>query len=56
MDKMKEIWKGDIFVNHGSQRACSVALLLIEGTVENTKQVNGKGRLLIIEFEYVSKK
>lgn len=28
MDKIKQIWSGDVFVSHGNQRACGVAILI----------------------------
>lgn len=56
MDRMKVMWRGDLFVNHGGQRECGVAILTKEGIVDNVKQIfkDTKGRLLVIEFELQS--
>lgn len=38
MDRMKTMWRGDFFVNHGGQRECGVAIL-VKGCVNSVKQV-----------------
>lgn len=44
----------DIFVNHGNQKACGVAILIKRERVNCVKQIykDDKGRLLVIEFMF----
>lgn len=54
MGNIKRLWEDDIFVNHGNQKACGVAILIKRDRVYNVKQIykDGKGRLLVIEFMF----
>lgn len=54
MSDIKKVWGEEIYVNHGSQRACGVAILLKKGGIHNVKQIHndGNGRLLGIDFMY----
>lgn len=57
MVNIKKIWEDDIYVNHGNQRSCGVAILMKRGRMYNVKQIynDGKGRLLGIEFIFYNK-
>lgn len=54
MNGIKKVWEGDLYVNHGTQRACGVAILVRGGELDNIKQIHndGKGRILGIDFKY----
>ncbi len=54
MENIKKIWEEDIFVNHGNQKACGVAILIKRERVNSIKQIykDDKGRLLGIEFMF----
>lgn len=54
MVNIKKVWEDDIYVNHGNQRACGVAILIKRGRMYNVKQIynDGKGRLLGIDFMF----
>lgn len=38
MVNIKKIWEHDIYVNHGNQRACGVAILIKRGRMYNVKE------------------
>lgn len=52
MGNIKGKWKDLIYVNHGNERDCGVAILLKSEKFKQVKQVfnDGKGRLLAIDF------
>lgn len=54
MVNIKKIWEHDIYVNHGNQRACGVAILMKKGEMYKVKEIynDGKGRLLGIDFMF----
>ncbi len=39
MENIKKIWEEDIFVNHGNQKACGVAILIKRERVNCVKQI-----------------
>lgn len=52
MESVKNVWKEDIFVNHGNNKERGVAILIKREKVKHVNQVfnDGKGRLLALDF------
>lgn len=52
MEGIKKVWDEEIYVNHGTQKAHGVAILIRDGRMYNIKQIqnDGKGRVLGIDF------
>ena len=48
-----KLWKGPIFIDNGSAKACGVAILVRERSVSGVKQTfcGGNRRVIVISFE-----
>ena len=52
VETLGKLWKGPIFIDNGSAKACGVAILVRERSVSGVKQTfcGGNGRVIAIEF------